>query len=97
MQSINSLNINFYGYTFKIIIPFKLLSCLQNPNCLNISFREIFMKSLNSECQIQHLGSKAYGWYLSPFNIHIHHFFKKNMFQIDKTAIVSQGLNSSIP
>lgn len=77
MQSINSLNTDFYGYTFKIIMPFKLLSCLQNPNCLNISFREIFMKPLNSECQIQHLGSKAYGWYLSPVNIHIHHFKKK--------------------
>lgn len=55
------------------------------------------MKPLNSKCQIQHLGSKAYGWYLSPFNIHIHLFFKKYVSERKKTAIVSQGLNSSIP
>lgn len=34
------------------------------------------MMPLNSECQTQHLGSKAYKWYLSPFNTHIHHLGK---------------------
>lgn len=31
------------------------------------------MMPLNSECQIQHLGSKDHGWYLPPSNTHIHH------------------------